>query len=150
MTEAVARTIWPVTPPRKTRDPKKPMRILCLGMPRTGTDSLRTALHQLGYETIWHGFELPVTRANESIKWVPLLEAKIRGDQRSGREFDWDTMLGDTDMLMDMPPMVFSEELLDYYPEAQVIVNRRKDMDAWHRSLSASMAHWPASAPPLE
>lgn len=35
-----------------------------------------------------------------------------------------------------MPPGIFAEELLDFYPEAKVVVNRRKDMDAWHRSLN--------------
>ena len=139
MADTLARTIWPVTPPTKTRDPKKPMRIICLGLPRTGTDSLRTALSMLGYGPIWHGFEMPMTRSNEPIYWTPLLQAKKDGNHQPGREFDWDVMLGDLEVLMDMPPMFFAEELLDYYPDAKVILNRRKDMDAWHRSLHAAM-----------
>lgn len=77
------------------------MGVLVLGLPRSGTDSLRTALRRLGYTTIWHGFELPATRQSESFTWVPLLEAKAAGDPDGlVRGFDWDTMLGDCDVLM--------------------------------------------------
>jgi hypothetical protein len=130
------------------------MQILALGMPRSGTDSLRTALRHLGYRSIWHGFEMPSSRQEESFTWLPLLEAKAvalgrvpscsssaadRSEaERVLRSFDWDTMLGDCDVLMDMPPAIFWKELLDYYPTAKVVVNRRKDMVAWHESLAGS------------
>ncbi|OAF57838.1 hypothetical protein VC83_05494 [Pseudogymnoascus destructans] len=29
-----------------------------------------------------------------------------------------------------------AEELLDFYPRAKVVLNRRRDMNAWHRSLN--------------
>lgn len=137
MHDQLAHIIWPVKPPRKSRDPNKPMHILALGLPRTGTDSLRTALHMLGYGPIWHGFEMPATRSNEPVVWTPLLRAKLRGDDQPARDFDWDVMLGDCEVLMDMPPTIFAEELLDYYPDAKVILSRR-DLVAWHRSLWAA------------
>ena len=113
------------------------MKILVLGLPRTGTDSLRTALARLGYSNIWHGFELPATRQSESFTWVPLLEAKSKGDPDGFlRSFDWDSIVGDCDVLMDMPPAIFWDELLDFYPEAKVVVSRRADMNAWFRSLA--------------
>lgn len=139
MMDTIAKAIWPVRPPHRVRDPNKPMKVLCLGMPRTGTDSLRTALVQLGYKGIWHGFECPLTRSDEPVCWNPLLEAKARGDSQPAENFDWDTMLGDLEVMMDMPPAIFAEELLDYYPDAKVILTRRKDMDAWHRSLQGAM-----------
>ncbi|KAL5349174.1 hypothetical protein ACLOAV_005462 [Pseudogymnoascus australis] len=114
------------------------MEILALGLPRSGTDSLRTALLALHYPRIWHGFDLPSTRPNDCAIWVPLLKAKVRGDDRPGREFDWDVLLGDCAGVMDMPPGIFAEELLDFYPGAKVVLNRRRDMDAWHRSLNGA------------
>lgn len=89
----------------------------------------------LGYRTIWHGFELPVTRPNDCVLWVPLLKAAARGDRSPARQYDWDILLGDCDVVMDMPPCVFSEELLDFYPNAKVVLNKRSDMAAWHKSL---------------
>ena len=67
---------------------------------------------------------------------MPLLRAAARGDRSPARSFDWDVLLGDCDGIMDMPPLMFAEELLNFYPDANVILNRRRDMDAWHRSLN--------------
>jgi len=127
--------IYPLSPPHRTRSPNRPMRILALGLPRSGTDSLRTALATLGYNPIWHGFEMPLSRPTESALWVPLLRAKARGDNQPGKSMNWDVILGDCEVVMDMPPGVFAEELLDFYPDAKVILNRRRNMDSWHRSL---------------
>lgn len=113
------------------------MAVLALGVPRSGTDSLRSALLTLGCVRIWHGFEFPATRLDESRAWVALLEAKARDDALALANFqDWDAIVGDCDALMDMPPAIFWRELLDFYPDASVVVNRRRDMGAWHASLS--------------
>ncbi|KAI1618589.1 hypothetical protein EDD37DRAFT_273612 [Exophiala viscosa] len=89
----------------------------------------------LGYTNIFHGFELPSTRANDCIIWVPLLQAKDRGDISTVEAFDFDTVLGDCDCVLDAPPCIFAKELLDFYPHAKVILNRRRDVDVWHRSM---------------
>ncbi|KFY37335.1 hypothetical protein V494_04792 [Pseudogymnoascus sp. VKM F-4513 (FW-928)] len=114
------------------------MQILALGLPRSGTDSLRNALTTLGYGNILHGFDIPATRPNDYAIWTPLLLSKARGDDAPGRAFDWDVLLGDCDGVMDMPPVIFAEEILDFYPGAKVVLNRRKDMEAWHRSLNSA------------
>ena len=112
------------------------MQVLALGLPRSGTDSLRTALLTLGYKCIWHGFDLPSTRPNDCVLWVPLLRAAANGDKSPAQGYDWDLLLGDCDVVMDMPPVIFAEELLDFYPNAKVLLNRRSDMKAWHSSLN--------------
>lgn len=125
------------------------MAILVLGLPRSGTDSLRTALHTLGYSPIWHGFEMAMNRQDEGLTWCRLLEAKWNisqtptpnpSDTAYLHTFNWDSLLGDCAVLMDMPPAIFHAELLDFYPDAHVIVSRRPndDMHAWHRSLVAA------------
>jgi Sulfotransferase domain len=93
----------------------------------------------LGYSRVWHGFDLPSTPPNDCAIWAPLLQAKARGKNTPGRKFDSDLSVGGCDGVMDMPPWIFAEELLDFYPEAKLILNRRKDMDAWHRSLNEAV-----------
>jgi hypothetical protein len=137
MSEQLYRLLYrPSSAPVRTRPANKPMEVLALGLPRSGTDSLRTALLTLGYSRIWHGFDLPATRPDDCPLWVGLLQAKARGIDEPGRNFNWDILLGDCDGVMDMPPGIFAEDLLDFYPEAKVVLNRRADMDAWHRSLN--------------
>lgn len=112
------------------------MQILALGLPRNGLESLRQALVMLSYSNVWHGFDLPISRPEDCVLWVPLLQAKQRGDTEFVRNYDYDQLFADCECVMDMPPCNFSEELLDFYPDAKVILNRRKDLDAWHRSLN--------------
>lgn len=39
-------------PPPRTRE--KPMEVLCVGLPRSGTESLQKAMLQLGYNYTYH------------------------------------------------------------------------------------------------
>jgi hypothetical protein len=41
-------------PPPRTREPGKPMQVLCVGLPRSGTESLQQALLILGYDHTYH------------------------------------------------------------------------------------------------
>jgi Sulfotransferase domain len=66
MTEQLYRLVYRLPPPpHRTRFTNKPMQILALGLPRSGTDSLRSALLILGYSCVWHGFDLPSTRPSD-------------------------------------------------------------------------------------
>lgn len=72
---------------------------------------------------------------------MQLLEAKIRdtpADRAFLRGFDWDSLVGDCDVLMDTPAVLLWEELLDFYPAAKVIVTHRRgrDLVGWHASLA--------------
>ncbi len=136
MAQTLQDFIYQIPAPIRSRPRGTEMQVLALGLPRSGTDSLRTALLTLGYKCIWHGFELPLTRPNDTVLWVPLLRSAARGDRSPARDYDWDVLLGDCDVVMDMPPCIFAEEMLDFYPRAKVVLNRRSDMTAWHRSLN--------------
>ena len=136
MAQSLLDSIYRIPPPDRVRSPGQEMKVLALGLPRSGTDSLRTALLSLGYKRVWHGFELPLTRPNDCVLWVPLLRSAAKGDRSPARQFDWDKLLGDCDVVMGMPPLIFAEEILDFYPKAKVILNRRADMKAWHKSLN--------------
>ncbi|UZP38654.1 hypothetical protein NXS19_006470 [Fusarium pseudograminearum] len=45
----------PEPPPRQRT---KPMQVLCVGPPRSGTESLQTALLTLGYDHTYHGWDI--------------------------------------------------------------------------------------------
>jgi hypothetical protein len=113
----------------RTRDPDFPMRLLCLGVSRTGTTSLRHALHLLGYKA-YHGWNLIESPADNPV-WREALEAKFEGRGKvwsTAEEFD--RVLGDSDAVIDVPASAFVEELVRVYPEANVIITVR-DKDRW-------------------
>lgn len=124
-------TIYPLEPPKLIRD--RPMKVLVLGLSRMGTDSLRTALFTLGYQGVYHGMNVTAVRTEDTAFWVPAYEAKWRGETLGKADFD--NVLGDCEAVTDYPAVGFGVELLAAYPDAKVIVNRRRDMDAWHRSV---------------
>lgn len=59
----------------------------------------------------------------------------------------FNTILGGIQAICDLPGAAFAIELAEAYPDAKVIMSAR-DVDAWHRSLSESLAfyvdgpHW--------
>lgn len=63
----------PEPPPRKRT---KPMEVLCVGMPRTGTESLQHALLRLGYDHTFHGWDIIYEQPNYCPQWVRLCRKK--------------------------------------------------------------------------
>ncbi|KAM0717984.1 hypothetical protein Q7P37_006316 [Cladosporium fusiforme] len=122
-----------------SRQPRqKPMKILALGLSRTGTLSLWAALNQLGYST-YHGFEACFDNANGSLDfWNAAIKAKIDGSPALPKKpEDFDQVLWRYDALTDTPCVLFAEELLAAYPDAQVILTER-DVDSWVTSMQRS------------
>ncbi|KAE8402382.1 hypothetical protein BDV37DRAFT_272855 [Aspergillus pseudonomiae] len=124
----MARIPFPIVPyppmqPPAHRD--KPMKVLALGMPRTGTLSLYVALKKLGYNC-YHMAECSLDQRNGSLGlWTRAINAKYNGDGRkfSGRDFD--QMLWRYDAVVDIPCILFAEELMDAYPDAQIVLTTR-------------------------
>ncbi|QPC59378.1 hypothetical protein HYE67_001609 [Fusarium culmorum] len=96
----------PEPPPRQRT---KPMQVLCVGPPRSGTESLQTALLTLG----WFG--------------------SVDGNTNITKE-DFYEILGHCVAVTDAAASVFAAELIAAYPDAKVVLNYRKDLDAWHES----------------
>jgi hypothetical protein len=87
----VQKSSW-VDPHNRTR--KVPMRVLCLGMPRTGTASMWTALQMLGYNKCYHMVET-LYNPPDTRMWQEAINAQFYGQgKRFGRE-EWDQLLGD-------------------------------------------------------
>jgi hypothetical protein len=49
---------------------------------------------------------------------------------------DFDAVMGHSTAVTDAAGSVFAAELIEAYPNAKVVLNYRKDLDAWHRSAS--------------
>lgn len=56
-----------------------PMKVLCLGLPRTGTDSLRRALKMLGINNVYHGLPAFFENPRDCEMWYQAHEAKYEG-----------------------------------------------------------------------
>lgn len=83
------------------------MAVLCLGMPRTGTESIKAALEELGYG---HTTALsPPETQGFGVVWCDLI--------KSGRDLpllaeDFDRVLGHVQAVSDTPSICFADELV--------------------------------------
>ncbi|KAL2818733.1 hypothetical protein BDW59DRAFT_181869 [Aspergillus cavernicola] len=128
------------TPPPRPRT--KPMQVLALGMSRSGTESLRRALITLGYDHVYHGFDMSESTPMQWKQWALLGRRKYglsgtshKGDPGFTRD-DFDAIIGHAEAVTDQPCAIFAPELIRLYPEAKVILNYR-DVDSWYESITA-------------
>lgn len=124
-----------------------PMRVLALGLGRTGTASLRTALKQLGFDDCYHMMSASVENPPDCLMWQDAFAAKYDGVGTFGRE-EWDKLLGHCQAVCDWPAVAFAKELIEAYPEAKVLVTGR-DVDSWHASTMKTV-NWRANDPELK
>ncbi|KAJ5138752.1 uncharacterized protein N7515_003600 [Penicillium bovifimosum] len=121
----------------------KPLEVLCLGLPRTGTESLSVALRTLGLPT-YHGWDVVFETDGSKLQHcTELVRRKYNGAhdgdvQITSAEFD--IILGDHQAVVDSVSVLFGPELFAAYPDAKVILNVRPDIDAWYRSIDKTIA----------
>lgn len=133
--ESIYQKIYGLPQPRRVRKPDHPMQVLALGLPRTGTDSLRQALSILGYDHVYHGFDI-VLSPPDCQSWSDLFARKQKSSRKLTAE-DFDPILGHCQALTDQPTCLFALDLIDAYPDAKVILNHRRDVHTWYKSLMA-------------
>jgi hypothetical protein len=63
----------PEPPPRKR---EKPLEVICVGLPRCGTESLQHALIKLGYEATFHGWDIAFEEPSRNQQWARLARKK--------------------------------------------------------------------------
>lgn len=124
----------PEPPPRRRT---KPMEVICVGPPRSGTESLQQALLTLGYDHTFHGWDILFEEHTRMPAWVRLCRKKWYGDESgdvtiSAAEFD--ELLGHAIAVTDVAASAFAAEMIAAYPDAKVILNTRHDLEAWHHS----------------
>ncbi|KXJ87161.1 P-loop containing nucleoside triphosphate hydrolase protein, partial [Microdochium bolleyi] len=115
-----------------------PMQVLSLGMPRTGTASMREALQILLGEPIYHALEL-FDHVDHCAQWTSAINAKFGDESNSAREalvrnIDKLLPLGDYAAITDVPAICFGEELVEAFPESKVVLVER-DIETWYTSF---------------
>jgi Sulfotransferase domain len=95
------------------------------GFGRTGTNTLKLALEQLGFGPCHHMFEV-IARPESAADWQHALD---------GAPVDWDTVLQGYDSQVDWPGAYFWREIREWSPNAQVLLSVR-DEEAWFKSIT--------------
>ncbi|KAJ5179971.1 hypothetical protein N7492_003181 [Penicillium capsulatum] len=133
-------------PPPTDGTRKEPMQVLAVGISRSATESLREALHILGYDHTLHGFDtiLPPSSLQATYR---LLQKKYNTDPQTGKSHklaaeDFDVILSNCVGVSDLFAAEFAPELIAAYPNARVILNVRKDLDGWYASMRQTMGYF--------
>lgn len=118
----IYRNVFHYEEPQGTRT--KQMRVLGLGLARSGTESLCIALTQLGYKT-YHGYTTFEESPDDHLLWKRWLEEKFATPNGIATPVDipskeFDRVLGGYEAVTDSPCATFGQELVRAYPEAKV------------------------------
>ena len=100
------------------------MKLIGAGLPRTATTTQTIVLEQLGFGRCYHMRDLLADLETG----LPLWERVEEGAP------DWEAIFGDAHSTVDWPSARYYRELMDYYPEAKVLLSVR-DSEAWVRSM---------------
>jgi hypothetical protein len=104
------------------------LEVIGVGMPRTGTLSLKTALEQLGFGPCHHMVEL-FAHPEQWPHWNRI------GD---GEDIEWEDIFGRYRAVTDAPGVYFWRDLVERYPDAKVILTER-DPERWYDSMQSTI-----------
>jgi hypothetical protein len=105
--------------------------VIGAGFGRTGTNSLKVALEQLGFGPCHHMFEV-----RENPAQFPFWQAAAQGDIP-----DWDEVFAGYVSQVDWPGARYWRELAAHFPAAKVILSVRP-ADAWFDSFHATIGRF--------
>lgn len=104
------------------------LQVVGSGFGRTGTNSLKLALEQLGFGPCYHMFEL-----RDHPERLPYWQAAARGEMP-----DWDAVFEGYAACVDWPAARYWRELAAYYPDARVLHSVRPPQ-SWFKSVQATI-----------
>jgi hypothetical protein len=104
------------------------MRVMNVGIGRTGTQSVKAALELLGLGPCY----------NMEDAWGQPGHLEIWESAFDGQAVDWEALLGDYGSGVDFPICSFWEELVEAFPEASIILTVR-DAHRWFDSYQATL-----------
>jgi hypothetical protein len=99
------------------------MKLIGAGMPRTGTLTQKMALEMLGLGPCYH-----------MVNVLADLEQARLWDRALDREEPWEEIFAGFNSTVDWPGGYFYRELMEFYPDAKVLLSVR-DPEAWERSM---------------
>ena len=112
------------------------LKVIGAGWGRTGTESLKMALEQLGFDRCYHGFDL-MNDGRKLQYWKQL---------HTERTTDFDELFKGYHAAVDTPAAFYYRELLQQYPDAKVILTVR-DAGKWYDSAANTIFKRP---PPVK
>ncbi len=104
------------------------LKVVGAGFGRTGTNSLKLALEQLGFGPCHHMFEV-----RDHPEQVPFWQEAARGGTT-----DWDAVFADYNACVDWPSAHYWREIASHYPDAKVLLSVRP-AEAWFKSIHATI-----------
>jgi hypothetical protein len=99
------------------------MKLIGVGMPRTGTLTQKMALEMLGLGPTYHMVDVLA-----DLEQAPLWERALN------RDIAWPEIFDGFNSTVDWPGGYFYKELIDVYPDAKVLLSTREPQ-AWERSM---------------
>ncbi|KAI8244004.1 hypothetical protein K4K57_012829 [Colletotrichum sp. SAR 10_99] len=118
----------------------KEMKVLSLGMTRTGSASITQALTILGYDGVHHGIQA-ISSPREWTLFSAAADSTFPTlPTYTGAPFpreSWDSLFGKYEAVTDMGSF-FAVQLIQAYPEAKVILVER-DVDSWFQSMDEAI-----------
>ena len=97
------------------------MKLICTGLPKTGTTSLAAALRFLGYRV----HDYVEHYGYSAVEYANALEGIMP---------DFTTMYADIDAVCDSPACFFWDEILRCFPDAKVVLQERDNIEVWIKS----------------
>ncbi|KAG9235549.1 hypothetical protein BJ875DRAFT_440225 [Amylocarpus encephaloides] len=117
----------------------EPMKLLVFGLMRTGTQTVREALYQLGISDVYH-MQSVIVDPDDAQWWYRAFDAKYEGKGKFEKE-EWDQLLGHCQAVADIPTALFAPELIAHYPEAKVLILERH-IESWYTFLKPRPRPW--------
>ncbi|KAF2810854.1 uncharacterized protein BDZ99DRAFT_386469, partial [Mytilinidion resinicola] len=112
-------------------------KVLVLGMPMTGTNSMHAALTKLGFDP--YNTNTAIANYKRDLPlWNEALEAKFLGVGPKYGRVEFDKFLGRHDAVIDAPCAYFAEDLIKAYPDANVIL-LNWDADEWLEAMNSTI-----------
>lgn len=104
------------------------MRVIGLGVGRTGTFSMKLALEQLNFGPCHHMEEVDARSPEQIAVWASAANGKV----------DWKKAYAGYNSAVDWPTAAFCRELATAYPDAKFILTIR-DPESWFASFSQTI-----------
>ncbi|KXH30156.1 hypothetical protein CSIM01_00870 [Colletotrichum simmondsii] len=116
------------------------MKVLVLGLPRTGTQSLADALAILKIAPVYHMRE--VAKNTHQDLWIAAItdNLPISNPPNPWSKSQWDALLSPYEAVSDFPPSLFPTALAEAYPTTPIILTTRSS-DSWASSMRDTLIH---------
>ena len=101
------------------------MKVICAGWGRTGTRSLKYALEHINGQPSYHMQNILLNK-KDAKKWHDLIFI-------NNKKYNWDSIYKGYGACLDFPSCNYYKELMEFYPDAKVILNLRDD-ESWVKS----------------